>query len=386
MRSIYRNYLYRRYLSAALVALGLIFSVALFWVSIAAASSDQPDSPAAGEYIVTVYDSGTKQRVLTKGSTVKQILKSSNIDIAKDDKVEPSLDTEINSSDFTVNVYRAHPVLIIDGMQRISVMTSHSTPSNIAKDAGIELRDEDIVSFKKPTDILEAAGGLSMQIKRALPIKLNLYGKKVTAYTQAKTVAEFLKAKDINLGKKDDLSVALTDPIKKNMKIEIWRNGIQTVTRDETIKFPTRQIEDMNQPVGYKKVRTPGVNGKKTVTYEVLIKNGKEVKRKAIQTVVLKQPSEQVEVVGAKPSFSGDFAAALAKLRSCEGGYSSWNPAGPYYGAYQFDRGTWGTVADPAKYGNATPAEQDKAAHNLYQRRGWQPWPVCGASLPDIYR
>jgi hypothetical protein len=109
------------------------------------------------------------------------------------------------------------------------------------------------------------------------------------------------------------------------------------------------------------------------------------VSRKEIQSVVITKPKKQVEIVGTKPSFSGDFAAALAKLRSCEGGYTSWNPAG-YYGAYQFDRQTWGTVADPAKYGNATPAEQDAAAHQLYLRRGWTPWPTCGAVLPDIYR
>lgn len=387
MRRLYRNYFYTRFLRAAFVAISMIFLAAFLWVGIAAASNNQSDSSNAGEYIVTVYDSGSKQLVLSKGGTVKQILERSDIDIAKDDKVEPSLDSVVNSSDFTVNIYRAHPVLIVDGMQRVSVMTSHSTPTNIAKDAGIELRDEDIVSFKKPTDILEAAGGMSMQIQRATPIKLTLYGKKVTAYTQAKTVAQFLKAKDITLGAKDDISVKLADPIKANMKIEIWRNGIQTVTRNEAIKYPVRQIEDMNQPVGYKKVQTTGVNGKKTVTYEVLIKNGKEIKRKAIQTVVLKQPTEQVEIVGAKPSFSGDFAAALAKLRACESGGNYANKNNPLYrGAYQFGYTTWGNkygIYDPA---DASPAQQDAAARELYERRGWQPWPHCGASLPDTYR
>ncbi|WP_457914975.1 transglycosylase family protein [Candidatus Minimicrobia naudis] len=33
------------------------------------------------------------------------------------------------------------------------------------------------------------------------------------------------------------------------------------------------------------------------------------------------------------------------------------NTGNGYYGAYQFNRGTWASVADPSKYGNATPAE-----------------------------
>lgn len=388
MKSIYRNYFYVRYIRASLVALAMVIFATLFWVGIAAATSEQQQTAhQPGEHIVTVYDSGNKQVVLTKTDTVREVLEKSDVDIAEHDKVEPALDTEINSSDFTVNVYRAHPVLIVDGMRRVSVMTSHSSPKDIAKDADIELQDEDIVTFKKPTDILETAGGISMQIERATPIKLSLYGNKVTVYTQAKTVNELLEEKDIELADKDTVSEKMSAPIVEDMHIEIWRNGVQTATRDEPIKFSTRQIQDMNQPVGYKKIKTPGKNGKKSVTYEILVKNGKEVERKEIQTVVLEEPSEQVEIVGAKPSFSGDFAEALAKLRMCEStnNYANKNNS-LYRGAYQFGYTTWGNkygIYDPA---DASPAQQDQAARELYERRGWQPWPECGASLPDIYR
>ena len=75
----------------------------------------------------------------------------------------------------------------------------------------------------------------------------------------------------------------------------------------------------LDQPTSYKKVQTAGVKGKKTVTYEITMQNGKGAV-KVIQSVTTVEPQEQVEVVGAKPSFSGDFAAALAKLRACESG------------------------------------------------------------------
>lgn len=343
------------------------------------------EATAGGEHLVTIHDRGKSKTILTKQTTLREVLREANYVLDANDMVEPSLDEELVARDYQVNIYRARPIIIHDGAIKQLVMSPHQTPKQIAKDAGITLQDEDEAALSLTDHIVRDGASIKMTIDRATPVTLVLYGKKQTVYTQATTIADFLKEKGITVGEKDTLSVKTSQSITKDMKIEIWRNGKQTVTREEPIDFEVEQIEDVNRPVGYRKITEPGVRGKKTVTYEVTMKNGKELKRKKIQSVVIKKPSKQVEIVGAKPSFSGDFAEALAKLRSCEGGYDSWNPAGPYYGAYQFDEGTWNGVSD-APYGNATPAEQDAAARKLYERRGWQPWPVCGANLPDTYR
>jgi len=216
-----------------------------------------------------------------------------------------------------------------------------------------------------------------------------LYGQTETVYTQATTVEDFLSEKRIKLTAKDTLSVKRADEVKAGMKIEIWRNGKQTVTREEPVPFETQQIQDTDREVGYKEVNTPGVNGKKMVTYEIIMKNGKEVSKKVIQTVVTKQPSKQVETIGTKMtnSFSGSFAQALAKLRSCEGSYTS-NTGNGYYGAYQYDLQTWGNYKGYSNASLAPPAVQDEKAWLTYQARGWSPWPSCSVSLglQDIYR
>jgi len=355
-------------------------------VFISHASASTSDTARDGR-LVTFHDRGQSRVILTHAQTVRDALKDARISVVKEDSVEPGIDEQLVATDYTVNIYRARPVIVIDGAVRQKVMTAAQTPEGIAKAASIELHDEDVTKLGSSTGTMVADGAsVTLTIDRATPVQLTLYGKVSTVYTRAKTVGDMLKTKHITLQKDDDLSVPASTPISAGMAIAIWRNGVQTATVEEPIAFPVRQIKDADQPASYHKVQTPGTNGRKNVTYEITMKNGKEVSRKVIQSVTLEEPKEQVEVVGAKPSFNGDFAAALAKLRSCEGGYNSWNPAGPYYGAYQFNKGTWSSVADPAKYGNATPAEQDEAAHKLYLRRGWQPWPVCGKSLPDVYR
>jgi len=340
----------------------------------------------AGERLITIHDRGSEKSLITKHNTMREVFAEAGVAIDPNDIVEPGLDEELAGNNYQVNVYRARPITVVDGTSSVRIMSAHQTPKLIAQAAGLSLHDEDDTAMTASDNPVHEGPGLRLVIDRATPVNLVLYGKKEKVYTQAGTVGEFLREKGITLAKKDTLAVKASRKITPNMKIEIWRNGEQTQTREEKIAFPVRQIQDTDRPVGYKKVTKAGVDGKKAVTYKVFIKNGKVVKRKAIRTVVLQKAVQQVEIVGAKPSFGGDFAAALAKLRSCEGGYNSWNPAGPYYGAYQFDRGTWASVADPAKYGKASPAEQDQAARKLYERRGWSPWPHCGASLPDTYR
>ncbi|HEY0964976.1 MAG TPA: G5 domain-containing protein [Candidatus Saccharimonadales bacterium] len=363
-----------------------VFILAFFVTTLGVASGVYAASDLKhGQRLVTIHDRGVEKSVITRETTLRNVFKEANIIIDPNDMVEPGLDETLEGDSYQVNVYRARPITVIDGNNKIRVMSAHQTPQQIAQHAGFVLHDEDITKMRLPDDPLADDMNLQLTIDRATPVKLVLYGKSDTVYTQAATIEAFLIEKKIQLAKNDILTVKPTTPIESNMKIEIWRNGKQTITRDEAIDFAVQRIEDADKKVGYRKITTPGIKGKKKVTYEVVMKNGKELKRKKIQSVVLERAKKQVEVVGTKPNFDGDFAAALAKLRACEGGYDSWNPAGPYYGAYQFDQGTWYGVTD-APYGKATPAEQDAAARKLYERRGWSPWPVCGASLPDTYR
>jgi uncharacterized protein YabE (DUF348 family) len=337
-------------------------------------------------HLITIHDGASVRSIISNEDTLREAFKEANILINDTDRVEPGLDQELVGNDYQVNIYRARPITIIDGVHQIRIMTAYQTPKQIAKEAGIELRSEDRATILLPKDIVADGASLRMAIDRAIPIQLDLYGENKLVYTQTQSVREFLKEKAIKLSKDDRVSVDQSSTITANMHIRVWREGKQTITLDEVIEPPVEVIKDASQPAGYEKINDPGKPGRKSVTYEVVVQNGYEVSRHIIQSVDVKQPLKKIITIGVKPSFSGDFAAALAKLRSCEGGYDSWNNAGPYYGAYQFNRGTWNSVADPNKYGNASPAEQDEAARKLYERRGWQPWPHCGANLPDIYR
>lgn len=366
----------------------LFFFIALFAGTMNHASASTDDDAKNGR-LVTIYDRGKTQVILTHAQSVADALKDAKVSVIKEDLVEPGLDEPLVSTDYAINIYRARPVIVVDGAIREKIMTAAQTIKTIAQSAGIELRDEDKGTLSLNPYVTYDGASAVLSIDRAKEFNLNLYGKTSQVFSHAKTVGEMLTQKNIVLGQNDTISVEKSTPLTEGMSVSIWRNGDQMVTLEEEIPFPIRQIQAVDQPVGYKKIQSAGVSGKKVVTYKITMQNGQEISRLTTQTVVLVQPKEQVEVVGAKPTFSGDFADALARLRSCESGGNYANKRNPLYrGAYQFGYQTWANkygIYDPA---DASPAQQDQAARELYMRRGWQPWPACSKKLglPDIYR
>lgn len=378
------------------VASGLLCAVLLV-VGIISSTQVRAQSQvlSSGERLITVHDEGRDRGILTRATTLRQAFLEANITVDPNDLVEPGLDEQLVASNYDVNMYRARPVTVVDGAVRLKVMSPYQTAKQIAFHAGITLQDEDMATLEPHTDMVSEGAGIRMNVTRAAPLTLVLYGTKTTAYTQAKTVGEMLTGKNITIASEDTLSVAKETPIQPGMLVELWRNGKQTATEERDVAFAVEKIKDADREVGYRQVKTPGTPGKRTVTFEIEIRDGKEVARKEIQSVITKEPVKQVEIVGAKLSntFSGSFAEALARLRSCEGKYTSVNNRAPspkdwYYGAYQFNDSTWGGYGGFAHASDAPPAVQDEKAWLTYQRRGWQPWPSCSKSmgLQDIYR
>jgi len=368
-------------ITAAIAVIFLIFSVAFTQSAISHAGTNQ----GSGR-IITIHDRGQEKVILTHADTIRGALKESGIPVDAKDLVEPSLDEKLVATNYQVNIYRVRPVLIIDGNVREKVITAYQTPEQIASSAKITLYPEDIANVDRVDD-LNYGAGLQMTIKRATPFMFTLYGKTSLVRTQGRTVAEMLHEKGIKLTSKDKVTPDPGTKLTSGMEVKVWREGKQTVTTDEEVAFDVSQIQDADREIGYRQVVTPGVKGLRTVTYEIVVVDGKEVSRKEIASLVLKQPVKQVEIVGAKPTFSGSFSAALVQLRACEaGGSYTRNSGNGYYGAYQYDVSTWGGYMGYSRADLAPPAVQDSKVWETYSRRGWSPWPSCGASLPDVYR
>ncbi len=264
-------------------------------------------------HLLTIHDRGKQTVVLSQAATVGDALKEADVAVDKSDNIEPAASEKLVASEYQINIYRARPVIVVDGMTRQKIITPYQTANQIAASAGVTLYSEDKTTLSHTENITSEGAGLQLAIDRATSFAFTLYGKTTTARTQGETVGDMLKEKNIKLTKDDRVSPDQTTKLTEGLAVRVWREGKQTITVDEVVTFSTEKIQDGDQEIGYRAVKIPGENGSRNVTYEVVIQDGQEVARTEIATLTTKQPTSQVEIIGAKArSFGGSCSEWIA--------------------------------------------------------------------------
>ncbi len=105
---------------------------------------------------------------------------------------------------------------------------------------------------------------------------------------------------------------------------------LEEITVIEKIAFPVEYIYDDKLPVTQSEITTPGIEGEKSVVYQVVSKNGIEIERTVINEDIIEEPLAQVETKGLKelPSIgTGQFVWPVRGEGIIYNGFSSWHTA-----------------------------------------------------------
>jgi len=303
-------------------------------------------------HIVSVYIDGQETSVPTRATTVDEFLSRANIKINAYDLVEPSLNTPIDANNFRIQIFRAKPVTIIDGPNQQHILTPYNNAKLIAEKAGYVVYPEDNLTLTTTTNFVQDnIIGEKLIINRATPISMSLYGTPPAIYrTQAKTVGDFLKERNIQIATGATVTPGENTSISANLPIFVSKYGETVVSATETVDFPVNTTNDPLTTLNQITVITPGVLGTKQVTYQVELRDGKEISRKVLQDVVTVQPQAQIQTRGTKtPDISSTDAVAWMRAAGIAdsdfyyvdfivgheggwGGVQKWNKAGS--GAY----------------------------------------------------
>lgn len=264
-------------------------------------------------HIVQLSLENNKQVLPTRAATVGEFLTRAKVSLHEGDVVEPAKDTPIDEDNFRINVYRAKPVTIFDGDKRIQALSAATTPRSVAAQAGVQVYPEDSLSQTLPENMLkEQVIGDKIVIERATPTNLNLYGTQVVVRTHAKTVGELLKEKHVSLASGDTVQPSAESLLVPNSQVFVTRSGTQIVTAEEPIPMDKQTVEDPNLSFGSVAIRQKGSPGKKLVTYQLDLKNGKEVGRHTIQEVRTLEPVTEITARGKAISIPEDKGAWMA--------------------------------------------------------------------------
>ncbi len=335
---------------------------------------------------VTITVDGEGRSVHTHAGKVGGVLNDNKIAVGKHDILAPAADAPVK--DGTEIVLRRGRLLRlnVDGASREVWVTAVSVDEALTQvgfgQGGLYLSASR--SKRLPLD------GFSLTIRTPKDVTVIADGHTKKMVSTAATVGDLLDTAKVKIGTTDRVSQLANAIVTDGMTITIVRVKYGKQLVQTVVKYKVIEKKDATKDKGTKTVETTGVDGLQEVTYLVTYLNGKAASKKVVSTRVLTKVVNQVVLVGTKPlpaGGAGDIPPSgglnWAALAQCESGGNprAVNPAGPYYGLYQFDIGTWQSNGGSGIPSDASAAEQTRVAQNLYNARGRSPWPVCGKYL-----
>lgn len=258
-------------------------------------------------YIAIISHDHVKQTVPTHEQTVGALLKKLDIHIASRDRVEPSLSTIIVQDNFRINIYRAMPVTITDGITTATTYSAAATSRSVVAESGLTLYAEDLITAMPAENLVsQQSVGERIVITRSVPITLNVYGTVLPSRTSATTVGRLLDAKNIHVASKDTIIPSRSTPITPGMQVYVIRNGTQIQTISQSIPAPVQTLTDPSLSFGTSAVRQQGTPGTQVLTYQINVEHGVEVSRTLLQTVITVPPVPQIVAHGLAVSIPAD--------------------------------------------------------------------------------
>jgi uncharacterized protein YabE (DUF348 family) len=320
-------------------------------------------------------------------------VKSANVELHPADRVSPALDASVeNGSVINVNMAKAVKVSL-DGAEK-TVSTTAQDVGGLVTQLGVASSSE--LSVPKSAQL--AVDGSFVAISTPKTVSIIADGKARKTTTTAANVGEVLKDAGIRLAAADRTSQPALAPVVNNMVIKVSRVTGKTATVTEEIQFQSLSTDSATLPKGEEKVTQEGVPGQTTLTYKLVLVDGREASRTLVSKTTTREPVTEKITVGTKEepkpaaaeADSGNTGAAAPammnvamwdKIAQCEsGGNWSINSGNGYYGGLQFDVQTWigaGGGAYAPNASQATKAQQIDIANRVYAERGLQPW-GCG--------
>lgn len=268
---------------------------------------------------------------------------------------------EIDSTDLIT--VRPYLVKIIDGESEEIISTPYQDARDILKSAGIQTYSEDKLTLAPNANRDEHLLGYVLEIDRATPVKLSLYGNKLVKRTHASTVGDVLSENGVVLGLSDKVEPKLDTRLTPGVAISVFKVGTESITIEEDLPFSRNYIDDDTLDSGAQVVTISGTNGRAKVTYEVTYYDGVEAARRKTASTTLKEPVTEVVRRGPVDTNGPLSWTQIQFLGNCEAGMNpTRNSGNGYYGAFQFSAGTWNAMGTGYARADLAPLDVQVAA------------------------
>ena len=241
-----------------------------------------------------------------------------------------------------------HVEVRVDG-RVVSLRTHAGTVAAALAQAGVQLAPQDVATPGLPESLSRQA---VIEVRRAVPLTLNVEGQTRSLQTAAATVGEALQGAGVTLDENTAVSPELATAVTAGLEVTIKRLTRVTQVVSEAIPFETVRREDGSLELGQERVVQAGQSGTRQVTVRKTLEDGREVKSEVLEAKVIKPPQARIVAYGTVGQISrgGQVIRFRKALTLTATGYTAGTESNPWATGYTYTgvKATRGVVAvDP---------------------------------------
>lgn len=318
---------------------------------------------------------GSTRTVRTFGDDVAGVLAGAGIKLNQRDLVVPSLDSAV-SDGAQITVRYSRPLEVsVDGVEKTYWTTATKVETALdslgirysgaalstSRDASIDRQGMALLITTPKKFVVKVGAAAPRKVRMAAPDARSLLAQLGATYDANDIVKPGL---DTVLKAGDKVTLIRVRAFRKHLDREVVAPAV--------IEKP-----DSSLYKGVRQTVSAGTPGLRSVTYRVVLHNGKVFRRVVLDQNPIKASVPAVVRVGTKTLPAG---GAWDRIAQCEAG-GNWhaNTGNGYYGGLQFNLGTWRANGGTGRPDQASREQQIAVAERVRAASGgYGAWPVCG--------
>lgn len=328
---------------------------------------------------VTISVDGETRQLTSFAGNVGSVLDAAGVDYGPRDMVVPAPGESIEGETRIVVTHARKLELTVNG-DSSTVWVTANTVEEALQQLDVNAGGAEL-SASRSKRLPLSGFELDVQLPRTVTIEVG--GTKLERRTTSRTVAQALGEAGIELGPHDRINVDPESSLDDGQVVKITQVVGAPETRTVELDYETARKASDEMHEGETEVVQEGRKGIKKLTVATILRDGEKVEE-VVSTQVTRKPRKEIVEYGTQTRTVESVADLnWSALAECESGGdpNAVNSAGPYYGLYQFDKGTWQGVGGEGVPTDAPASEQTYRAQLLYQDRGDGAWPECGSRL-----
>jgi hypothetical protein len=219
--------------------------------------------------------------------------------------------------------------IIVDGFPIAYEGGSWGTVGDLIEASGEDVREGDEIFPSRDTVL---SSGMKIAVSREKRIRIAADGEEQSVATTVRTVGEVLDEAGIELREDDIVEPSPTALLDRETDVSVIRVEIREETVEKPIPFET--VEKQDDDMGWRErvVKQAGENGTREYRYRVSYHDGEEVARKLLGSEVTKEPTDEIVVQGTyvKTGKSHAGAASWYAHTGTMAAANPWLPMGSY--------------------------------------------------------